>query len=198
VIHERRGGNAYRGLDESKFEYNAQRDIYRCLAGRVLRRRCTQKKDSKAFCSCDQGFCRDCKFRSECVSSTDIDAVRQVTRFDTPYIGQAQAACAGSQGKRLLKKRQTCMEGLFGQAKSQHGLDRARLRGLVKMQIQGLLTAMVLIVKKLLQAVFCRRVGVCCVSFYAVRHIFIFMVLCTFGLFRRRLYFRKRCEVVLR
>jgi hypothetical protein len=46
------------------------------------------------------------------------------------------------------------MEGLFGQGKSQHGLERARLRGLMKMQMQALLTAMVLNVKKLLLAVF--------------------------------------------
>jgi hypothetical protein len=45
------------------------------------------------------------------------------------------------------------MEGLFGQAKGQHGLDQTRLRGLAKMHVQGLLTAMVLNVKKLLQAV---------------------------------------------
>jgi len=90
------------------------------------------------------------------------------------------------------------MEGLFGQAKSQHGLDRARLRGLFKMHIQGLLTAMVLNVKKLLQAVCCRRVVACRVGFDEVRHTFAFTVLCLFGLRWKGLHFEKECEIVFR
>ena len=101
------------------------------------------------------------------------------------------------QGQRLLKKRQTCMEGLFGQAKSQHGLDRARLRGLFKMHIQGLLTALVLNVKKLLQVVRCRRAVACRVGFGDVRHSFAFSVLrIWFAL--AGLCFEKECEIVFR
>src|SRR4030042_847217 len=148
VIGERKGGNAHRGFVKSEFEYDSQLDTYLCPAGQTLRRIRTQKKDGKAFYGCERGTCRDCKFRCECVSSIYPDAVRQVTRFDTPYIHRAQVACNSAHGRRLLKKRQTCMEGLFGQAKSQHGLDRARLVGLLKMHIQALLTAMVLNVKK--------------------------------------------------
>jgi transposase len=161
VIHERKGGNAHGGFDKSEFEYDSERDIYRCPAGQILHRRRTQNKDSKAFYSCDRGVCGRCRLRGKCISSTDVDALRQVTRFDTPYVELAQAACESAVGKRLLKKRQTCMEGLFGQAKSQHGLARARLRGLVKMQMQALLTAMVLNIKKLLWAVFFRKAVAC-------------------------------------
>lgn len=151
VIPPRQGGNAHGGFVKSEFVYDPERDLYRCPAGQTLRRRRTHKGQSKVFYSCEGGVCGGCALRQQCISSTDPDAVRQVTRFDTPYLERAQAACASSQGRRLLKKRQTCMEGLFGQAKSQHGLDRARLRGLSNMHIQGLLTAIVLNVKKLLR-----------------------------------------------
>jgi transposase len=161
VIRQRKGGNAHQGLDKSEFAYDSDRDTYRCPAGQILRRRRTQKADSKAFYSCDREVCGQCRLRDKCISSADTDAARQVTRFDTLYVERAQVACASRQGQRLLKKRQTCMEGLFGQAKSQHGLDRARLRGLLKMHIQGLLTAMVLNMKKLLRAVFCRKAVAC-------------------------------------
>lgn len=154
VIRERKGGNAHGGFDKSEFEYDAQQDVYRCPAGQLLRRRRTQSKNHKAFYSCDRGVCVQCQLRGRCVSSPQPGAVRQVTRFDTPYVEGSQAACDSAEGKRLLKRRQTCMEGLFGQGKSQHGLERARLRGLMKMQMQALLTAMVLNVKKLLLAVF--------------------------------------------
>ena len=153
VIRERKGGNAHGGFDKSEFSYDSELDIYRCPSGQILRRRHTQSRNGKAMYSCDVGVCGVCKLRGQCIASSDPDAVRQVTRYDTGYVERAQAACASSQGRSLLKKRQTCIEGLFGQAKSQHGLDRARLRGLAKMHIQGLLTATVLNVKKLLQAV---------------------------------------------
>ena len=151
VIRQRKGGNAHGGLDKSEFSYDSERDVYLCPDGQILRRRRTQRRNGKAFYSCDAGVCVTCELREQCIASSALDAVRQVTRFDTPYVERAQVACASRQGKRLLKKRQTCMEGLFGQAKSQHGLSRSRLRGLTKMHIQGLLTAMVLNVKKLLQ-----------------------------------------------
>jgi transposase len=161
VIRERKGGNAHGGFSKDKFEYDHNLDVYRCPAGRILSRRRTQKKDGKAFYSCQPGECRECKLRDKCISSNAPAAVRQVTRFDTPYVELAQAACDSSEGRHLLRRRQTCMEGLFGQGKSQHGLDRARLRKIVKMQIQGLLTAMVLNVKKLLWAVFRGKAVAC-------------------------------------
>jgi transposase len=161
VIRRRKGGNKHGGFDKSEFDYDVQADIYRCPVGQILRRRRTQKKNGKAFYSCDRGVCQACKLRSSCVSSDSADAVRQVTRFDTPYVRQAEAACGSSLGKRLLKKRQTCMEGLFGQAKTWHGLGRARWRGLWKMQLQSLLTAMVLNVKKLLSVVIQRAARSC-------------------------------------
>jgi transposase len=153
VIRPRKGGNAHGGLDKSDFHYDAKEDVYLCPTGEVLRRRRRQRKDGKAFYSADRQVCGSCQLHSECVRSKSPKAVRQVTRFDTPYVERAQAACASVEGKGLLTRRQTCMEGLFGQAKTQHGLARARWRGLVKIKMQALLTAMVLNVKKLLQAV---------------------------------------------
>jgi transposase len=186
VIRQRKGGNPDvhrdRGLDKSEFAYDSDQDTYHCSAGQVLCRRRTQNRDRKAFYICDRGVFGLCRLRYKCISSADPDAVRQVTWFDTPYAERAHLVCASRQGKRFLKKRQTCMEGLFGQAKSQHGLDRARLRGLLKMHIQGLLTAMVLNVKRLLQAVCSRRAVVCRVVFGYIRDTFAFTMFCLFGL----------------
>ena len=153
VIPQRKGGNKHGGVDKSKFAYDSEQDVYRCPAGEILRRRRTQRKNRNACYSTDPEICRSCSLRSQCVSSSSSNGVRQVTRFDTPYVEQAQAACARAKGRRLLKKRQTCMEGLFGQGKTWHGLKRARWRGVVKLHMQSLLTAMVLNVKKLLHVV---------------------------------------------
>jgi hypothetical protein len=151
VIRERKGGNKHGGFDKSEFVYEADRDVYRCPAGEVLRRRRTHKRGPKGYYSADKQVCGSCSLREKCVCGKAPEAVRQITRFDTPYLERAQAACAGALGRRLLRKRQTCIEGLFGQAKEHHGMRRARWRGLVKMQMQALLTATVLNVKKLLK-----------------------------------------------
>jgi transposase len=161
VIAQRKGGNKHGGFDKSEFAYDSQRDVYHCPAGEVLHRRRRQRKDDKAFYSADREVCQSCRLRSQCVGSKRPNAVRQVTRFDKPYVERAQAACSSAHGKRLLARRQTCMEGLFGRAKSQHGLARARWRGLIKMKMQALLTATVLNVKKLLQAVRPRKAMSC-------------------------------------
>jgi hypothetical protein len=84
------------------------------------------------------------------------------------------------------------MEGLFGQAKSQHGLDRARLRGLAKMHVQSLLTAMVLNVKKLLQAVIRGSVVAKSVGLEGAEDSFKFLLFRLFGLCYPDLCFEKR------
>lgn len=157
VIPPRQGGNRHGGWDKSMFRYDGQADVYHCPGGKMLRRYRTQKKDGKAFYRSNAKHCQLCPFRKECLSSEAAQAVRHVTRFDTPYIERAQAACATSRGRRLLRKRQTCIEGIFGQAKNFHGLRRARWRRRSQVHIQALLTAIVLNVKQLLRATTGRR-----------------------------------------
>lgn len=152
VIGERAGGNKHGGFDKSQFTYDRDRDTYTCPGGNILCRRRTDSAKAKAFYACDGQTCQHCPLRSRCVRSKNPHAARTVTRYDTPYVHRAQAICNTSRGRQLLKRRQTCIEGLFGQAKSHHGLNRARWRGLTNMSIQATLTAAVLNIKKLLKA----------------------------------------------
>ena len=61
-------------------------------------------------------------------------------------------------GTKLQKLRRTVIEGVFGQAKSYHGMARAKLRGLTKVQIQFLLTATALNLKKMVKMLDAERV----------------------------------------
>jgi transposase len=151
VITVRAGGNKHGGFDKSEFSYDPQRDCYTCPAGQVLSRHRTDKRKCKAYYSCQVQVCKVCSLRSGCVGSSSGRAVRQITRYDNPYSQRAQAACESVAGRRLMNKRKSCMEGLFAQGKTQHGLARARWRGLKNVLIQALLTAVVLNVKKLLR-----------------------------------------------
>ena len=51
----------------------------------------------------------------------------------------------------MQKLRGTILEGVFGQAKTYHGMSRARFRGLNKVEIQFLLTATALNLKKMVK-----------------------------------------------
>ena len=152
VIKQRAGGNKHGCFDKSEFSYDTDEDVYVCPAGQQLRRTRTQKTNRKAYYSGNKETCRNCSLRNQCIGSTSPDAVRQVTRYDTPYSDRAKALCNSSLGSRLFRLRQTCIEGLFGQAKSLHGLTRARWRRLFNMHIQTLLTATVLNLKKLVSS----------------------------------------------
>jgi len=72
-----------------------------------------------------------------------------VTRFDNDYYEKAKIWYVSFVGKKLYKLRKTVMEGLFGEAKTYHGLSRAKLRGIDNVEIQLLLTATVLNIKRL-------------------------------------------------
>jgi len=51
----------------------------------------------------------------------------------------------------MQKLRHTVIEGVFGQAKTYHGMAKARFRGLKKVEIQFLLTATALNLKKMVK-----------------------------------------------
>jgi len=54
-------------------------------------------------------------------------------------------------GMELLAARKTVLEGLFGEAKRCHGLRRAKQRGVEKVEIQALMIATALNIKRLLK-----------------------------------------------
>lgn len=51
----------------------------------------------------------------------------------------------------MQKLRSTVIEGIFGQAKVLHGMDRSKFRGLKKVEIQFLMTACALNLKKMVK-----------------------------------------------
>jgi len=173
VIKHRGGGNKHGKLAKSEFNYSSIDDCYICPQGATLRRTRTWRKTRKAVYSCAKGSCDGCSLRSQCIAERPVGAVRQVTRYDTPYIERAERSVGTRRGRQLLRLRQTCIEGLFGQAKLWHGMSRARWRGLEFVKMQVLITAAVINIKKLIKAAFdrgSRKINaaakyVCCTDF---------------------------------
>ena len=151
VIKKRCGGNKHGGYDKSLFAYDSAKDVFICPAGMELKRIGADIKRNKVHYRGDVQRCLCCVQRAACLGEKTTAKARSITRFNTPYEACAQAACSSTLGRKLLKLRHTLLEGLFGEGKNYHGLGRSKWRGLCNMQIQSLLVATVLNLKKLLK-----------------------------------------------
>ena len=83
--------------------------------------------------------CRACPLRDRCIGGTS--GRRLIRPFNEDVRDRARALHTTEAGKKALRKRQVWVEPLFGEAKDWHGLRRFRLRGLWKVNCEGLLIA---------------------------------------------------------
>jgi nitrogen regulatory protein PII-like uncharacterized protein len=80
-----------------------------------------------------------------------MSAFRTVSRYDSPCYWKARSWYDSGYGQVMQKLRHTVIEGVFGQAKTYHGMAKARFRGLKKVEIQFLMTATALNLKKMVK-----------------------------------------------
>ncbi|MBN2256579.1 MAG: transposase, partial [Anaerolineaceae bacterium] len=134
------------------FIHDREIDVLICPAGRVLNktRRTPRKKDN---CFVYRGSRLTCGIRCD---QHDICMKRNARYPKEVHISIYQDYVDGQTNKKhsatwktLLRKRKTLLEGSFGDAKNNHGLRRAKYRGIDKVQEQSLLTAIVQNLKKL-------------------------------------------------
>jgi transposase len=132
-----------------RFTYNEDEDTYTCPAGKTLERKSKDGKRKIVIYLGKQEDCSSCEFRHECISKTA--SARHLAR---PYVEvriKAEEFRASRKGREIILARKTVIEGLFGEAKRCHGLRRAKQRGVEKVEIQALLTATALNIKRLLK-----------------------------------------------
>ena len=94
---------------------------------------------------------------------TNAPGGRLVSFYRGGYFNRAGTLAGSTRGKKLLRARQIIVEGVIGEAKSWHGLSRCRYRGLPRFEMQLLLTASVINLKRLLESprppALCRRIA---------------------------------------
>lgn len=71
--------------------------------------------------------------------------------MEQAYIDRARKWLEGDDARSSLKKRPLYIEWIFAEAKILHGLDKIQYRGLEKPTIQGLMTASVRNIKRLMK-----------------------------------------------
>jgi hypothetical protein len=123
----------------SCFTYDADQDEYQCPQGQPLRRRKAKYTERVVVYQAEAGTCNACLLKAACTASHHGRQVRRP--FEAEYLDRVRAYHQTALYGKMMRKRQVWVEPLFGEAKDWHGLRRFRLRGLWKLNCEGLLTA---------------------------------------------------------
>jgi transposase len=134
----------------SLFVYDRQHDVYHCPQGETLRRAKVKWTERRVYYQADAAACNACPVKAQCTAS---DWGRGIVRlFDADYLDRVRGYHETEAYKKAMRKRKVWIEPLFGEAKQWHGMRQFRLRGLAKVNMEGLLIAAGQNLKRLLSA----------------------------------------------
>jgi hypothetical protein len=122
-----------------RFHYNTQCDLYICPQGQELPLRVRDRTRQLFKYRADAKVCRVCPVRTKCTKSNSGRSVSH--SFFKIYLDRGDSYRQTEAYKKAMRKRQLWPESLFGEAKQWHGLRQFRLRGLGKVNVEGLMTA---------------------------------------------------------
>jgi hypothetical protein len=131
--------------------YDRKRDRFRCPRGKYLVPNPAICGNYKRYVS-SSADCQHCPRRSTCPTEArkKLPNKRYVRRsLDQDLFEEVQAAMEQPEFGQKMSERMWKSEGLFAEAKQNHGLSRARYRGRAKVQIQAYLIAMAQNLKRL-------------------------------------------------
>jgi len=132
------------------FTYDAERDRYVCPQGEVLRPSRREWKAEKTEYQAVAAVCNACPVKAACTPSMQG---RQVHRsFHAEYLDRVRSYHETKAYQKAMRKRKVWVEPLFGEAKQWHGMRQFRLRGLKKVNMEGLFIAAGQNLKRLLHA----------------------------------------------
>jgi hypothetical protein len=135
-------------FSKSKFKYDKNRDCYICPNCKVFKRKSKNYPQNRINYKSSAKDCNLCPLRDKCISGGSF---RTVSHYDSPYYFKARSWYNSGYGQVMQKLRGTILEGVMGHAKTYHGMARARFRGLNKVEIQFLMTATALNLKKMVK-----------------------------------------------
>jgi transposase len=137
-----------------RFKLDAKHRIVRCPAGKVLRPHGVPDSDGFQHYRARIPDCEPCRLRAICFSTT-MRRRAILLHKDHPALLRARRKYArwGPRERALYRRHRGRVEGVHGEAKTWHGLTRAIRRGLANMKTQAFLTAAVINLKRLADAV---------------------------------------------
>jgi transposase len=143
TLHVNRGN-----IPIHRFKYDSRNEIVRCPQGRVLRRSC--RTDKGWLYRATKKDCAGCPLRQRCISSKAKGRLILITDgYESLLRARRRWQNRDENIRDKYKRHKWRVEGIHGEAKTQHGLRRAVRRGLANVSIQVYLTAMVMNLKRL-------------------------------------------------
>jgi transposase len=131
------------------FQYEAEEDRYICPQGQFLPLHSRRKSEDKYVYRAKAKICNACPVKTECTNSK---SGRYIFRsFYHEYLEKVRDYHPTPEYQKAMRKRAYWVEPLFGEAKDFHRLRRFRLRGLLKVNIEGVMIAAGQNIKRLLK-----------------------------------------------
>jgi transposase len=136
--------------------YQKEQDRFQCPAGKYLTPTPAITENHKRYVS-SSADCRACAQASTCPARRSGSSPKRfvLRSLDQDLFEEVQARMRDPTFRSKRCERMWKMEGLFAEAKQNHGLSRARYRGRSKVQIQAYLSATVQNLKRLVAALWC-------------------------------------------
>ena len=123
---------------EEQFQYDPQSDTYRCPAWNLLKPKSLHINRQSRDYAAPKKVCAACLIREQCTRNKSGRTIKRHLRQEE--LDRMREASRSTQAKRDIKTRQHLMERSFARG-TWYGFDRARWRGLWRVQIQEYLVA---------------------------------------------------------
>jgi transposase len=135
-------------FSEERFEYDGESDTYRCPAGNRLKPRSLHKSRQSRDYAAPKKICAVCHLREQCTKNKSGRTIKRHLRQEE--LDRMREASRMSKAKRDIKMRQHLMERSYARG-TRYGFDRARWRGLWRVEIQEYLISTVQNIQVLLK-----------------------------------------------
>jgi len=133
---------------EERFEYDRESDTYGCPAGNRLKPRSLHKSRQSRDYAAPKKICAVCHLREQCTKNKSGRTIKRHLRQED--LDRMREASRSAKAKRDIKRRQHLMERSYARG-TRYGFDRARWRGLWRVQIQEYLISAVQNIQVLLR-----------------------------------------------
>jgi transposase len=131
------------------FQYDAQRDVYICPAGKELHLDLPHSTERSLRYRARAKECNHCPLKTECTTSKQGRTLCRSVHEE--YLDRVRAYQATEAYKKAYRKRSVWVEPLFAEGKQWHGMRRFRLRELWRVNCEGLMRAAGQNLKRLLK-----------------------------------------------
>jgi hypothetical protein len=136
-----------------------------CPAGQTARQRERSRHDNGWKYRFSKGQCAGCRLREQCLENPQSRKGRSVTKNDYEAEYRAAQAQAQTPAYAEVRRRHPAIERKLGELVRHHDLRQARYRGRARVWYQGLLTGLVVNLKRLVRL----RATACSVAAGTVR-----------------------------